>query len=652
MSYQVISNFVGGLDARKFFLSLPPGTLTQLVNGHITQGGEIEKRKIFAQNTLPVDTFGAQPTNEGITIFGSRSVLSWTSNTQSIVNASGVYYVFITLNAASDLPKVGDPVLVSGSSQSSINGVHTVTGIIGNVISFPSTLTTGSWTDSVQVDLYFQTPIQYQQLQNPGPSDMTAVISSTLFGDKCLVAASFADGSEYVFYDGTIVADFKAGEISGYVKDAWSLANNIAAEINSGTDYTATVSPSSYPTTLSFAVTGGAAGTDTFTVVWDFGRTYTWGDGSSENLIVLANAIGWTTSNVATASALVVAINAALNPDSNPAGFVADNAGGTSASVTITPPAALSSNDKLSVYVHANATVTVNPIIAVLNVSSKPPTGTTVNAFTPTVDNTSKTGVVSKQLTNPGVPGSAAVGATGSFQIVSGTVNPQASATITVTTTNAGSASTVTVNGVVYTFVLSLNGAGSNSVLLGTTAVSSLTNLVAAINGQTTLNGSQISNVQSANSYANAAISGSVATVTSILGGTGGNAYTLATSIGSWTLSGANFSGGSDTNCISQIKVGSTSLMGGSVYFNSTPTALASAIAQEINNNTTTTNFFAVSQGQFIYITSVVGGVSVNGLTIEVDAVGTVCVDACAFFVPFVSGVASQNISKISPDSG
>ncbi|MES2367110.1 MAG: hypothetical protein V4563_14635, partial [Pseudomonadota bacterium] len=71
--YQVITDFRGGLDARKFKLALPPGTLTELVNGHITSGGEIEKRKAFAATTLPAGTFGACPVPAGIMVFGSSS---------------------------------------------------------------------------------------------------------------------------------------------------------------------------------------------------------------------------------------------------------------------------------------------------------------------------------------------------------------------------------------------------------------------------------------------------------------------------------------------------------------------------------------------------------------------------------------------------
>ena len=53
MAYLKIEDFRSGLDARKYKLALPAGTLTGLVNGHITQGGEIEKRKAFIQFLAP-----------------------------------------------------------------------------------------------------------------------------------------------------------------------------------------------------------------------------------------------------------------------------------------------------------------------------------------------------------------------------------------------------------------------------------------------------------------------------------------------------------------------------------------------------------------------------------------------------------------------
>ena len=77
MSYFQISNFKAGLDLRRSELTSVPGALAQLVNAHINQGGEVEKRMAFVLNeTLPVGTgytFGLQPAPDGIYVFGSAS---------------------------------------------------------------------------------------------------------------------------------------------------------------------------------------------------------------------------------------------------------------------------------------------------------------------------------------------------------------------------------------------------------------------------------------------------------------------------------------------------------------------------------------------------------------------------------------------------
>ena len=69
--YIEIANFKYGLDARRSILSTVPGALTKLENAHITQGGEIEKRKSFVSFTMPSDTFGLQAVSGGLLTFGS-----------------------------------------------------------------------------------------------------------------------------------------------------------------------------------------------------------------------------------------------------------------------------------------------------------------------------------------------------------------------------------------------------------------------------------------------------------------------------------------------------------------------------------------------------------------------------------------------------
>jgi len=75
MPYTVISDFRLGLDARRSALTSPPGSLASLVNGHITAGGEIEKRKAWVRTALPSNCYGLESTVvDGVvrlTVFGS-----------------------------------------------------------------------------------------------------------------------------------------------------------------------------------------------------------------------------------------------------------------------------------------------------------------------------------------------------------------------------------------------------------------------------------------------------------------------------------------------------------------------------------------------------------------------------------------------------
>lgn len=72
MPYLVIDNFSAGLDSRRHVLNSKDGTLAVLKNAHITRGGEIEKRKAFAQFAdLPANTFGLETTQDKIYVFGS-----------------------------------------------------------------------------------------------------------------------------------------------------------------------------------------------------------------------------------------------------------------------------------------------------------------------------------------------------------------------------------------------------------------------------------------------------------------------------------------------------------------------------------------------------------------------------------------------------
>ena len=67
-----IENFKYGLDDRRNQLSMASGSLNKLVNGHITTGGEIEKRLAFNKIALPTGCFGLEVTDKGLTTFGDQ----------------------------------------------------------------------------------------------------------------------------------------------------------------------------------------------------------------------------------------------------------------------------------------------------------------------------------------------------------------------------------------------------------------------------------------------------------------------------------------------------------------------------------------------------------------------------------------------------
>ena len=122
-------------------------------------------------------------------------------------------------------------------------------------------------------------------------------------------------------------------------------------------------------------------------------------------------------------------------------------------------------------------------------------------------------------------------------------VDLHASGTVTVGTRAAGD--TVTVNGRVYTLVAVDTVIGENDfskVSVGASANECAANLAEAINAREKqqLNGGQV----------RATVATNVVTVTAIVEGVAGNAYTLAETGNTFTVSGATLSGGNATGGI------------------------------------------------------------------------------------------------------
>lgn len=61
MAYFVVDNFGAGMDVRRSPVGAPAGTLRDLLNGHVTPGGEIEKRAAFVEAFDVAGSFGIVP---------------------------------------------------------------------------------------------------------------------------------------------------------------------------------------------------------------------------------------------------------------------------------------------------------------------------------------------------------------------------------------------------------------------------------------------------------------------------------------------------------------------------------------------------------------------------------------------------------------
>ena len=67
-----VREFTGGLDTRRLPETTSGGVLIRALNGHISRGGEFEKRAAFVdEHTLPPDTFGLAAAPGSLYVFGS-----------------------------------------------------------------------------------------------------------------------------------------------------------------------------------------------------------------------------------------------------------------------------------------------------------------------------------------------------------------------------------------------------------------------------------------------------------------------------------------------------------------------------------------------------------------------------------------------------
>lgn len=73
-AYLTIENFAAGVDRTRPRHSGPPGSIWSGINGHVTRGGDFERRKAFISTyALPSGTYGLAKTAAGLYVFGSAA---------------------------------------------------------------------------------------------------------------------------------------------------------------------------------------------------------------------------------------------------------------------------------------------------------------------------------------------------------------------------------------------------------------------------------------------------------------------------------------------------------------------------------------------------------------------------------------------------
>lgn len=257
MPYSILENFSAGLDSRHHFLTSKPGSLEALTNGHITRGGDIEKRKAFEiHKTLPDGTFGIEVTSGGLVTFGSGADPGVPSGVtyQKLnhpYNLDGRYFKLSdsggTIGVWFDVDDSGttipdgaaaltrsievttvtsgmtatevasvlaaalqaDGAFTSTSSEGIVTVTQSVAGVVANCSQETTTfsdftITTGGSPGVAQVETFVCTPESVA---------MVSLDVSTVFSGKTWAVATFTDGLTVAFYDAAQITDFYDGVV-------------------------------------------------------------------------------------------------------------------------------------------------------------------------------------------------------------------------------------------------------------------------------------------------------------------------------------------------------------------------------------------------------------------------------------------------------
>jgi hypothetical protein len=197
----IIENFRHGLDSRRSVLTSVLGTLRTLVNAHINQGGEIEKRKAFVPiSILPTvasnvgTILGVEALRDSIVLFGGQvndDAVNWPP--------AGFTYQRLFRDAAAS-----------------------AAALVCNIAATPGFC---SYCEGYT-----------------GAVEATSIIYSTVYGGKTFALALMSDGTYNAFYDAVVVPDINFfGRIFPDMGTTTKMLCEMVTTINATTGYTADI---------------------------------------------------------------------------------------------------------------------------------------------------------------------------------------------------------------------------------------------------------------------------------------------------------------------------------------------------------------------------------------------------------------------------
>lgn len=247
----IVDSFGRGVDLRRMDLASNPGTLSRGINCHITNGGEIEKRLAFVQESGSlVNTYGLAEVNDTLTVFGSGTK---PATVPSTVTYQRLQYASGTMTAVRDWDVFDGKLYVAaafsdGTIQHFYNGSR-VTDWYDGKARGGFTITAGTGGSVIE-------SIKVNGVEILGATVSFGVSFSTFASGIVAQINSFTSSPEYTaVQDGptvTIIADTTGTASNGFAIATTLSAGAVVGSVLSMADGASGTSGTPGPTVLTF----------------------------------------------------------------------------------------------------------------------------------------------------------------------------------------------------------------------------------------------------------------------------------------------------------------------------------------------------------------------------------------------------------------